>query len=62
MSLHESRSTLAWAETKFLVINDALRAKLPDGSKKFYNGLVPGIKYAVKDETPLEKRFNYDNN
>jgi hypothetical protein len=57
LSLHESKSTLAWEETKLLVMNDALRAKLPDGSKKFYNGLVCGIKYAVKDETELEKQF-----
>lgn len=57
LSLHESKSTLAWEETRLLVVNDALRAKLPDGTKKFYNGLICGIKYEVKDETDLEKQF-----
>ena len=55
LSLHECKSTLAWEETRQLVINDALRAKLLDGSKKYYNGIVCGIKYAVKDETDVEK-------
>jgi hypothetical protein len=60
LSLHESKSTLAWEETRLLVVHDALRAKLPDGSKKFYNGLVCGIKYVVKDESENEKKFRVD--
>jgi predicted transcriptional regulator len=57
LSLHECKSTLAWEETRILVINDALRAKLPDGTKKFFNGLICGIKYEVKEETEIEKQF-----
>jgi hypothetical protein len=60
LSLHESKSTLAWEETRILVTHDALRTKLPDGSKKFYNGLVCGIKYIVKDESEIEKKFKYE--
>ena len=57
LSLHESRSTLAWAETEYLVKHDALRAKMPDGTKQFYNGIVVGIKYTVKEETEKEKEY-----
>jgi len=57
ISLHECKSTLAWGETKQLVMNDALRAKLLDGTKKYYNGIVCGIKYIVKEESELEKQF-----
>lgn len=60
LSLHESKSTLAWEETRLLVVHDALRTKLPDGSKKFYNGLVCGIKYVVKDESDTEKKFRHE--
>jgi hypothetical protein len=57
LSLHECRSTLAWEEIRLLVINDALRAKFSDGTKKFYNGMINGIKYTINDESEKEKRF-----
>ena len=57
LSLHECRSTLAYEETKQLVLRDALRAKLPNGYKAYYNGIICGIKYVVKDETDIEKQY-----
>lgn len=57
LSLHESRATLAYREVELLVTEQALRAHLPDGSKKFYNGLIPPIKFSPGVETDIEKQF-----
>ena len=57
-SLHESRSTLAWTETFKLVTEDALRSMLPDGvTKKYYNGIIGGIKYKVHPESAREAEY-----
>jgi hypothetical protein len=56
-SLHECKSTLAWSEIYKLVTEDILRATLPDGTKKYYNGMINGIKYQIKDESEKEKQF-----
>jgi hypothetical protein len=56
-SLHESRSTLAWSEVYKLVTEDVLRKCLPDGTKKYYNGIIQGIRYKVKNESETEKKF-----
>lgn len=57
-SLHESRSSLAWEEGRRIVLCDALRSKLPNGEKSFYNGILCQIRYAVKDSTPNELSHN----
>lgn len=57
LSLHESRSSLAWREVELIVTNDALRRQLPDGTPEFYNGLVPPIKFIVKKETERELTY-----
>jgi hypothetical protein len=57
LSLHESRGTLAYREVELLVSLNALRAKLPDGSKQYYNGLISPIKFTPGDETEKEKLF-----
>lgn len=56
-SLHECKSTLAWSETYKLITEDVLRATLPNGLKKYYNGIINGIKYKVKNETDKERKF-----
>ena len=56
-SLHECKSTLAWTETYKLITEDALRATLIDGTKKYYNGIINGIRYKVKNESEKEKKF-----
>jgi len=57
LSLHESRGTLAYAEVEILVTKNVLRAKLLDGSKAYYNGLIPPIKFTPGDETEIEKQY-----
>lgn len=57
LSLHDSRATLAYREVELLVKLGALRAKLPDGSKAFYNGLIPPIKFAPGEESANELEY-----
>jgi hypothetical protein len=57
LSLHESRSTLAYTEIKTLVMLDALRKKMKNGEKEYYNGLIPPCKFIPNDETILEEKF-----
>lgn len=56
-ALAESRSNLAWLEVERLVKENVLREKLPNGEKKYYNGLIPQIRYVIKEETELEKQY-----
>lgn len=44
-SLHETKASLTYAEVHQLVIEDALRAELKPGVRKYYNGMIPAIKY-----------------
>jgi len=52
LSLHECRSSLAYAEVKRIVLTDALVLK-----EEYYNGLLPSIKYHPMAESGLEKQF-----
>ena len=52
LSLHENRSSLAYAEVKRIVLSDALVLK-----DEFYNGLLPSIKYHPTMESIIEKQF-----
>jgi hypothetical protein len=56
-ALCESRSNLAWLEVEKLVKENVLREKLPNGEPKYYNGLIPQIRYKILDETPKEKKY-----
>ena len=57
LSLHESRGTLAYTEVETLVKQNVLREKLADGTKAFFNGLIPPIKFQPGDETSKENQF-----
>jgi len=57
LSLHESRSSLAWEEAKQIVLHDALRAKTASGEKMFYNGILCAVKYTITEETEKERVF-----
>ncbi|MFY8211863.1 MAG: NAD synthetase [Candidatus Nanopelagicus sp.] len=54
MSLHKTRASLVYAEVKLQISEDVLRTRLPDGSRKFYNGLVSGIKFVPPEDTAEE--------
>jgi hypothetical protein len=56
-SLHESRGTLAYAEVTKIILEDTLRKTLPDGTKAYFNGLCPPIKFRPGNETEKEKEY-----
>ena len=54
VSLHKTRASLVYAEVLIQITENVLRERLADGSRKFYNGLISGIKFIPPDETPEE--------
>lgn len=44
-SVHKSKSSLHYEEVRQLVLQDALRIKLANGERKFYNRAIPGVKF-----------------
>jgi hypothetical protein len=62
ISCHESRSSLAYREVELHVKLDVLRSKYFDGSRLYYNGLIPPIKFMAPDYTPNELSHTADIN
>lgn len=54
LSLHESKGSLAYAETEAIIKYNAIRSRFEDGTKEFYNGICPPVKFSVKDYTQKE--------
>lgn len=56
-SLHKTRGSLFYAEVQAQIFEDVLRARLDDGvSRKFFNRIIPGVKFIPPDEVPAETR------
>ncbi len=53
-SLHETKASLHYAEVLTQINEDVLRAKMPDGTRKYYNGMIGHMKFLPPDETELE--------
>lgn len=54
VSLHKSRGSLHYAEVCIQINEDVLRAKLPNGTRKYYNRVINGVKYIPPDEVDEE--------
>lgn len=50
-SLHKTRGSLVYAEVRYQVIEDVLRARMADGTRKYFNGMISGVKYLPAVET-----------
>lgn len=57
VSLHKTRASLVYAEVKLQIHEEVLRSKLPNGTRKYYNGLISGIKFLPPEETLEESRM-----
>ena len=57
ISLHKTRASLVYAEVKLQIMEDVLRTKLPNGTRKSYNGLISGIKFLPPEETAEEAKM-----
>lgn len=51
LSLHTSKGTLAYNEVEQMVMRDVLRIKFADGTRMYYNGCIPGIKFLPSEES-----------
>jgi len=56
-SLHSTRGSLVYAEVRYQVTEDVLRARLPDGTRKYFNGMISGVKYLPAVETVEEAKM-----
>lgn len=57
LSLHESKSSLAYREVELLVTKNTMRDLMPNGVKKYYNGMIPPIKFKIADESDRELAY-----
>lgn len=51
ISLHKTKGSLHYAEVRSQITEDVLRAKLPDGTRKFYNKIINGVKFLPPEDT-----------
>ena len=56
-SLHSTRGSLVYAEIRYQVTEDVLRARLPDGTRKYFNGMISGVKFLPAVETLEESKM-----
>ena len=56
-SLHATRGSLVYAEVRYQVTEDVLRARMPDGTRKYFNGMISGVKYLPAVETLEEAKM-----
>jgi hypothetical protein len=54
-SLHATKASLTYAEVEKLILEDALRVKLPNSIRKYYNKVIPPIKFLPPHETTDEE-------
>lgn len=57
VSLHKTRASLVYAEVKYQITEDVLRTKLPNGTRKYYNGLIASVKFIPPDEHLDEQKM-----
>jgi hypothetical protein len=57
-SLHETKVALHYREVQMQMVEDVLRAMLPNGDPAFYNGMVGNMRFKLKDETPKEAKHS----
>ncbi len=56
-SLHKSKASLHYGEVETQINEDVLRAKLPDGSRKYYNKMIANMKFLTPEELPEETKM-----
>lgn len=56
-SLHSTRGSLVYAEVRYQVTEDVLRARMSDGTRKYFNGMISGVKYLPAVETLEEAKM-----
>ena len=57
VSLHKTRASLVYAEVRLQINEEVLRTQLPNGTRKYYNGLIAGVKFIPPDEDAEEQKM-----
>ena len=57
ISLHETKGSLVYKEIHLQITENVMREKLPDGTRKYYNGNISAVKFLPPDETLMESKF-----
>jgi len=60
-SLHKTKGSLFYAEIELQVSENVLREKFNDGTRKYYNGQIAGVKFLPPDEVADETRMKISN-
>ena len=55
-SLHKTKGSLHYAEVRAQVLEDVLRTRLLDGTRKYFNKQVGAVRYVPPDETVEESK------
>lgn len=50
VELFKGKGALHYAEVHYLIVENALREKFPNGERVYYNGNIPAVKFIPKDE------------
>lgn len=58
-SLHKTRGSLFYEEVYIQITEDVLRAKLPNNTRKYYNGHISSVKFLPPDKTQEELKFKH---
>jgi len=56
-SLHKTRGSLFYAEVKRQISENVLTEKLDNGERKYYNGVISGVKFIPPEEVSEETRM-----
>ena len=57
LSLHETKGSLYYQEVLTQITEDVLRATLPNGERKYWNGHIGAVKFVPPAVTEKEKQF-----
>lgn len=53
--LCKSKAALHYSEVEIQIYENVLRERLPNGERKFYNGMIANMKFLTPDELPEER-------
>lgn len=59
-SLHKTKASMSYAETRKQILEDVLRAKLDDGTPKYYNKQIGHVKFIPPEDTEEEVKMRVD--
>jgi hypothetical protein len=56
-SLHKTKGSLHYREVEVQITENVMRERMPDGTRKYYNGHIAAVKFIPPAEHPDESRM-----